>query len=281
VVILSGKKTTNELIKYSNTSFMTMDCLYCGNPIVSKRSTKKYCSDNCKQLAFYKRTQSQLTSPPGAGASFGDSRNDDFTVKQTLNDDISFNQWDKGNRNDQANTTLLPKNLPPGQAANVKSFTVNPEMNYQWVDSSFVTKIAEYIDGSTDMLMFQNSSDYWSSYYLPVVKWVSIRLRCLLENLIRLNNYSTIDNATVITLKEAFTTLIGSDNFKRLPSNYPNTRLIKELEEKLAFIVKGVEPRCHIRFRLSQKLKVEIIAKRFMMADFVPFVKFFELHFEK
>ena len=260
---------------------MTKDCLYCGNPIVSKRSTKKYCSDNCKQLAFYKRTQSQLISPPDTGASSDDSGNNDFTVKQTLNDDISFNQWDKGNRNDQANTTLLPKNLPPGQAVNVKSFTVNPETNYQWVDSSFVTKIAEYIEGSTDMLMFQNSADYWSSYYLPVVKWVSLRLRCLLENLIRLNNYSTIDNATLITIKETFTTLIGSDNFKRLPSNYPNTGFIKELEQKLALIVKGIKPRDHIRFRLSQKLKVEIIAKRFMMADFVPFVKFFDLDFEK
>src|SRR5690348_10948478 len=118
-------KTTNELNKYSNTRFMAKDCLYCGNPIVSKRSTKKYCSDNCKQLAFYKRTQSQLTSTPGAGALFGDSGNDDFTVKQTLNDYISFDQWDTGSRNEQVNTSLLLKNLPAGGPINVKPFTVN------------------------------------------------------------------------------------------------------------------------------------------------------------
>lgn len=268
---------------------MTKDCLYCGNPIVSKRSTKKYCSDNCKQLAFYKRTQSQLTSPPSTDYTQPDDSGYDgftvkekaLTVKQTLNDNISFDQWEKGSRNEQVDTTLLPKNFPPGQAVNVKSFTVNPETHYQWVESSFIRKIAEYVDNSTDMLLFQNPSDYWSSYYLPVVKWVSLRLRCLLENLIRLNNYPTIDNATLITMKETFTTLISSDNFKRLPSNYPNTRFIKELEQKLALIVKGIKPHDHIRFRLSQKLKVEIIAKRFMMADFVPFVKFFDLDFEK
>jgi hypothetical protein len=281
VVILSGKKTTNELIKYSNTSFMTKDCLYCGNPIVSKRSTKKYCSDNCKQLAFYKRTQSQLISAPGAGASFGDSGNDDFTLKQTLNDDISFDDWDKGSRNEQVNTTILHKDLPPDRPINVKPFTINSQTTYQWVESSLITKIAEYIDGTTDMLMFQNSSDYWSSYYLPVVKWVSLRLRCLLENLIRLNNYPSIDFATLATIKEAFTDLMGSDNFKRLPSNYPNTGFIKELQQKLSVIVKQHKPRDHIRFRLTQKLKVEIIAKRFMMADFVPFVKFFDLDFGK
>ena len=268
---------------------MTKDCLYCGNPIVSKRSTKKYCSDNCKQLAFYKRTQSQLTSPASADYTQpDDSGYDDFTVKekaltvkQTLNDNISFDQWENGSRDEQVDTTLLPKSLPPGQAVNVKSFTVNPETNYQWVDSSFITKIAEYVDNSTDMLMLQNPSDYWSSYYLPVVKWVSIRLRCLLENLIRLNNYSTIDYATLNTIKEAFTTLIGSDNFKRLPSNYPNTRIIKELEQKLSLIAKQHKRRDQICFRLATNLKVEIIAKRFMMADFVPFVKFFDLDFEK
>ncbi|OQP60103.1 hypothetical protein A3860_34810 [Niastella vici] len=131
------------------------------------------------------------------------------------------------------------------------------------------------------MLMFQNPQNYWGSYDLPKVKWITLRLRCLLENLIKLNNLPVIDNATLIAVKEAFTTLIGSDNFKRLPSNYPNARFIKELEQKLALIVKQHKPRDHIRFRLSRKLKVEIIAKRFMMADFVPFVKFFDLDFEK
>ena len=56
---------------------------------------------------------------------------------------------------------------------------------------------------------------------------------------------------------------------------------VKELQQKLSVIVKQHKPRDHIRFRLTQKLKVEIIAKRFMMADFVPFVKFFDLDFEK
>ena len=175
---------------------MTKDCLYCGNPIVSKRSTKKYCSDNCKQLAFYKRTQSQLTSPPGADYTQpDDSGYDDFTVKekalsvkQTLNDTISFDQWDEGSRNEQVNTMLLPKNLPPAGAVNVKSFTVNPETTYHSVESSFIAMIVEYTDASTDMLMFQNPQNYWGSYDLPKVKWVSLRLRCLLENLIRLNN---------------------------------------------------------------------------------------------
>jgi hypothetical protein len=272
---------------------MTKNCLYCGNPIVSKRSTKKYCSENCKQLAFYKRTQLQLSPqsasdyPPFDGSSQNDEA-DDFSlkekalnVKQTVNGNISFEQWETGNRNEQIDTTFLPNNMPPGQQVNVKSVTVNPESTYRWVESPFIAKIVEYTDNSSDMLKFQNPQNYWASYNLPIIKWVSIRLRCLLENLIRLSNLRAIDYATLVTVKDAFTALIASDNFRRLPSNYPNTGFIKELEQKLAFIVKQYK-RCNdIRFRLTQKCKVEIIAKRFMMADFVPAAKFNDLDFKK
>ena len=279
---------------------ITKNCLYCGNPIVSKRSTKKYCSENCKQLAFYKRAQLQL-SPPSAPSylSLGersgvascesdDADGGDFpikekalNVKQTVNDNISFEKWEESNLNEQIDTTVLPNNISPGQPVNVKSFTINPQSNYQWVESPFIAKIVEYTDNSTDMLMFQNPQNYWASYNLPIVKWVSIRLRCLLENLIRLSNLPAIDYATLVTVKDAFTALIASDNFRRLPSNYPNTGFIKELELKLAVIVKQYKRYDDIRFRLTQKCKVEIIAKRFMMADFVPAAKFNDLDFKK
>lgn len=269
---------------------MTKDCLYCGNPIVSKRSTKKYCSNNCKQLAFYKRTQLQLTAPSGTSdllytgttksVNYGSediTDDESLNVNQTLNDNISIDQWEKSYKD----STLLPKSPPLGKPLTVKSFTPDPQTDYQWVESSFMAKIAGYIDESQDMLLIQNPHDYWGTYYLPIVKWVSQRLRCLLENLIRLNNYPSIDYATLATVKDAFTDLTGSDNFKRLPSNYPNTGFIKELQQKLSVIVKQHKPREHIRFRLTQKLKVEIIAKRFMMADFIPAAKFHDLDFEK
>ena len=48
------------------------------------------------------------------------------------------------------------------------------------------------------MLMFQNPRDYWDSYNLPTVKWVSLRLRCLLGSLIKLSNLPNINCATLI-----------------------------------------------------------------------------------
>lgn len=34
---------------------MMKKCEYCKNDFVSKRMTRKYCSDNCKQMAYLKR----------------------------------------------------------------------------------------------------------------------------------------------------------------------------------------------------------------------------------
>jgi hypothetical protein len=34
---------------------MEKTCLYCKEPFKEERSTKKYCSDNCKQMAYFIR----------------------------------------------------------------------------------------------------------------------------------------------------------------------------------------------------------------------------------
>ena len=34
---------------------MQKNCLYCGNPFSFQRNTRKYCSDNCKQMAYFSR----------------------------------------------------------------------------------------------------------------------------------------------------------------------------------------------------------------------------------
>jgi hypothetical protein len=40
---------------------MKKNCLYCDTEIDCKRLTKKYCNDNCKQLAYFKRNGLQLS----------------------------------------------------------------------------------------------------------------------------------------------------------------------------------------------------------------------------
>lgn len=43
----------------NNDHLKNKSCLNCGNNFSAERITKKYCSENCKQTAFYKRNNPQ------------------------------------------------------------------------------------------------------------------------------------------------------------------------------------------------------------------------------
>src|SRR5206468_12216522 len=108
-----------------------------------------------------------------------------FTIQGTENAVITINTENKGKELLTEKTTGLPLN-------DKKSFTLNDnttvktpseEKNYQWVDSRLVDLIAENADNPVELLLFQNPEQYWGSFTLEGVKWVSLRLRCLLESL--------------------------------------------------------------------------------------------------
>ena len=258
---------------------MTTTCLHCGSPMQSQRSTKKYCSDNCKQLAFYKRSGLALVSNDEDLPLSGKQQ----IEKEPVENEVVLMQSYQLELNEQFTGDLPLKSLNNEQTVIVNnSFTVKPEQDdppYKCVLSKMIYSIADYIDNSEALLMFQHPGDYWGIHTLLTVKWVSLRLRCLLESLIKLNNFSAIDYDNIVTVKEAFTALMDSNLFKRLPSNYPFTILIKEMEQKLALTAKQHKHCESIRFRLTTNRRVEFIAIRFMLADFVPPIKFSELDF--
>jgi hypothetical protein len=245
----------------------------------SQRSTKKYCSDNCKQLAFYKRSGLALVNNDEDLPLSGKQQ----IEKEPVENEVVLMQSYQQELNEQFTGDLPLKSLNEEQPVTVNnSFTVKPnqdETPYKWVHSKMNNSIADYVDNSEALFMFQHPAEYWGVHTLLTVKWVTLRLRCLLESLIKLSNFSVIDNDNIVTVKEAFTALINSSQFKRLPSNYPFTILIKEMEEKLTLIAKQHKHCESIRFRLTASRKMEFIGIRFMLADFVPSIKFSELDF--
>ena len=98
---------------------MSKHCEFCGKAIEDfKRSTKKYCNDNCKQLAFYARQ----------GMDWGKSILSDSRVLQlnaksdfTLNDNHDNIDVDDGNwESNCTNETTFPSELTAEIADNVK-----------------------------------------------------------------------------------------------------------------------------------------------------------------
>jgi hypothetical protein len=144
-----------------------------------------------------------------------------------------------------------------------------------------IDSIMKYAENDKELSMFQYPEKYWGTYTLPTVKWVSLRLRCLLETLIRLSNLPSITSADLNAVKVAFNALITSQHFNNLPPNYPYTALVKELQPKVALLAKQFKYKSSILLRLTPNRKAELIGKRYILADFVPTIDLRELDFNK
>lgn len=258
---------------------MIQTCLLCGKPMQSMRSTKKYCSDNCKQLAFYKRSGLQLSG---------------VIVKEHLFNDkpTPFNNNSIADADERLiNIAPLKTDEQRGLSLNDKSsstvadaFTSKQQQDepaYQWEYSNMIDSIMKYAENDKELSMFQYPEKYWGTYTLPTVKWVSLRLRCLLESLIGLSNLKSITYADLTAVKAAFNALIASQHFNNLPTNYPYTTLVKELQPKIALLAKQFKRKSSFLFRLTPNRKAELIGKRYILADFVPTIDLRELDFNE
>ena len=67
----------------NNSDTKEKQCLSCGKNFTPERRTKKYCSDTCKQIAFYQRNAgSQEALNDNSKISFSDINNQAFNSKQ-------------------------------------------------------------------------------------------------------------------------------------------------------------------------------------------------------
>ncbi|MBW8683526.1 hypothetical protein [Chitinophaga rhizophila] len=228
---------------------MTTTCQYCGTPMQALRSTRKYCSDTCKQLAFYKRNGLALA--------------DADTNTSTGNEPAVLLEEAKTDAN-------KPDYLVRQQ-----------DQPYQQVYSRLLEAVQECLDSNNYTFIFENPDQYWGTYGIQPVKWVSLRLRCLLENMLRLSNIPSIPNEALVLLRDSFADMAAAHPYRQLPADYPYTALVKDIIHNLDRIVYNVKPKGKTRFRLTLKRKAALIACRFTLAAMVPLVKFRELNFSE
>jgi hypothetical protein len=281
----------------------------------TQRSTKKYCSDTCKQAAFYSRGTQPLIALNGSKP---------LTTIELDGEDTDEDQIDLANNVEQEsfNNEQVPDKIPFNVNRNVRNYdepappipfnvrkptnqqtipepyhakrreedkikvhakryddTEVEEEPYEWVRSELLDDIAEYVqDKYKTSEMFQYPKKYWYGSDLEKVKWVSVRFLCIIENLLHFNN-STVERRTFVALNKALKAMMGSWNYKYMPSNYPLKNEIKHRQQTIENIARSVDR--SFRFRLKKESKVKLIALRFQLADLVPKVKFNNLDFSK
>ena len=161
-----------------------------------------------------------------------------------------------------------------------KQYEEQEEPEYKWVESKFIKSIEKNQQENNEYL-FKEPFAYWDIDKVIKINWISIRLRCLLESMIRLSNYSKIDSHTLLSITDAFNRLIQSHAFRNLPDNYPYTELIKDLCIKLNRLVQKGAYSEQLKLSLSGQLKSRLISIRSEMLPYFPAMKFSELDFSE
>jgi hypothetical protein len=173
---------------------------------------------------------------------------------------------------------VKPKNA---QRVDPDPYTGDLPETYTYVKSRFEKLICKAFLEDDNSEKLEDPRKYWSTQTMLSIAWVNPRLRCLLESVIRLSNYATIDQHTLDCVKDALNRMQQSRTFKSLPDDYPFLEIISEL----ALIIRK-EPVMKrrdnlVRFRIPLEQKTRLIYARHVLQKITPPLKFSELHFNE
>jgi hypothetical protein len=156
---------------------------------------------------------------------------------------------------------------------------VENEEDYHWIESTLIKKTENDHANNNAERLFADPVRYFGVEQIFHVKWITVRFRCLVESLLRLSNYSSIDRHTLFCVTDAFIRLAQSRVFQKLPASYPYTELIKELCFKLNKIANENRNSEKIVFRLPLERKAFLMSIRYLLIKHVPAIKFSEIDF--
>jgi hypothetical protein len=199
----------------------------------------------------------------------------DITVKDdTAKKTVKYPQARKEEQNEiqqiEKKLLALPTSAPE-EEEDLKDQEQEP-CDYEWIESGFIKQLEQDYEDSGGGFALENAS--------PEEQWLNIRLRCLIESIIKLDGYAFIDRITLYKIAEAFALFVKSRAFAVLEKNYRYHQLSLDLFEKLRQLYILHSESEEIPFRLSFKRKARLVSVCQQMKRYVPQIKFSELAFE-
>lgn len=295
---------------------MESTCLYCGGHFTAIRSSKKYCSDNCKQMAYFKRNGLVLSGTTEAEPSlqvpivnvkpvttnevsvkydkekdtvkYG---NEELTVKYDKDEQSEFEfvpladaeeeEEEETKIAESNNVREIEKEIEPiKNLIKVEQKHENEnEPRYKWINSKLIGLIEKKYEQNSGGIKTKEPFDYWQYEEAKYIVWVNSRFRCLAESLIKLSNYSRIDRHTLLCVTDAFERLVTSTTFNRLPNDYPFKELIIELFLGLNKTLGEKMNLKMLAFKLTKERKAQLICIRHQLLYHTQEIKFSEIDF--
>lgn len=243
---------------------MIKTCTYCKEEFDAKRIDKNYCSASCRQLNHIQRKAAEM---------FGIAVKEESAkaLIDTLNENVKTDE--------QTVKTVLPEVLKEEkQTPAIVKEKKEIEKEYRNMPSRFIEEVtAMYKSRSVKHSHKLISEDKAINKNLG---WINIRLRCLIEAVLFISERNSLSLADLIELTNAFITLIKSEQFKKLPENYPYKFFAKDLRIKLKRVCIENSDAEDVPLKLNRKLKIELIVYRCELREVVPKIKFSELTFK-
>lgn len=298
---------------------MESTCLHCGEHFTAIRSSKKYCSDNCKQMAYFKRNGLVLSGTTELEPSL---KMPVVSVKPVTTDEVNVKydkekdtvkyaneelnvKYDKDERSEfefvpfadaeeeeEEETEIAESNNvreiekdtqkvePIKSSLNIeKEQQEENEPRYKWINSKLISLIEKKYEQNSGGIKIKEPFDYWEYEDAKRIVWVNTRFRCLAEGLIKLSNYSRIDQHTLLCVTDAFKRLVTSATFNKLPNDYSFKELIIEL---FLGLNKTIEEKRHLKmlaFKLIKERKAHLICIRHQLMRHTTEIKFSEIDF--
>lgn len=128
--------------------------------------------------------------------------------------------------------------------------------------------------------LFNNPLTHWEMNDVKNILWVNIRLRCLLVNLVRMSNFSSVDRESFTELTNGFISLYNSQAFQKLPADYPYANLFAELTDWLRDYAGKQRETNIVKVILTIKRKALLTAICYELTQNTEKVKFSELTFD-
>ena len=176
-----------------------MNCEHCNKPLEARRSTKKYCSNTCRQYAYHKRKELELESiaPAQVNANL---------VERSI---TRLSTEPEGNNS----LTLIPGSKRAEETG----------YDYFWPD--IFTRIEDESSKRycQDDLYFKpsNNGGKLSSATVSDFSYMCPRIMCVIENLFFLSYKKRVHYNTIHVLFLALQEMLVSDHLKRMPEPFP------------------------------------------------------------
>jgi hypothetical protein len=238
---------------------MVHECLYCEEKFKANRRDKIYCSNSCKQMAFIKRQENTIC--------FVGSNNQNVNTKRQFFE--------------RSKTRNVKPSIEKTDVSGIKTKEIKSEsLIYEEDEKVYAPIRCKWMDN-----LYKQFDERGRDSWLKVlygekekrVEWIGIHYRCLLDCIITVSQMKVVEWADLAEVTNALIFLITSIYFKELPEDYPFTKDIILLRDKLKCFCLETQDEEYVQFSLKFSTKKDLLLQRYELSTVYSKISFNQL----